>query len=403
MVERRRVLVSGAGIVAATVAGCLGSGSSGGSGDGGESTANENRTTTNGSNGTESAANESSGGSASRSYEVCIQPAGCHTFEQVPETFVVIPGSQEDMAMALGLQPAAHAYPDRKPYKFYEQLPGVEHNPDEILQYGEGESARSYDREVFYEVNPDVILADPRMFQSYSGWSDADMREIEENVAPFLGSYIRFAFDGREPYYTMYELFERVAQLFQRQEQYAAWTTLHEEFMNTIESNLPSGRKPNVAVFWRGLDAESGEFRPAPINEKRNDARSFRDLQFRDAFEGTGVNGPVGYETLLDLDPDYLAAYNLSSMTGEEWRTQVVEPLESHSTASTLSAVQDGNVVRSAGQFMGPITHLFSTEALAKQVYPDQFGQWPGDSADIPENERLFDRQRVANIVTNSF
>ncbi|ELY53770.1 ABC transporter substrate-binding protein, partial [Natronolimnohabitans innermongolicus] len=358
MVSRRHVLASSVGLTAATFAGCLG----------------------------ESDDSESSGADVDP-YEVCVEPAGCHTFDRIPEEFFVIPGSQEDMAMSLGLQASAHAYPDRKPYKFYDQLPGVEHDPDEIYQYGEGESARNYDKELFYEVDPDVILADPRMLQNYSNWSDDDMEEIETYVAPILGSYIRFDYEGEEPYYTMYELFEKVAEIFQRREQYEAWVDLRDEFIDEIESNRPD-EEPTVAVFWRGIDAASGEFEPAPIHEKRNDARSFRDLGFRDAFAEAGLDpdGAVGYETLLDLDPDYIAAYNLSSMTGDEWQSQVVEPLENHSTARRLSAVENGNVVRSSGQFMGPITHLFSTEALAKQVYPEAFGEWPGDSADIPED-----------------
>ncbi|EMA33365.1 ABC transporter substrate-binding protein [Halobiforma nitratireducens] len=388
MAHRRRILASSASVLAAGVAGCLGGGD--------DSGADESETgSTGGTNG---------GSSADTPYDVCIEPAGCHTFEAVPETFFTIPGTAEDMAMSLGIQANAHAYPERKPYKFYDQLPGVEHNPDEILQYGEGESARNYDKEIFYEVDPDVILADPRMLQFYSNWTDEDMTEIEQAVAPVLGSYIRNDFEGEDPHYTLYELFERIAEVFQRQAQYEAWVDLHDAFMDEIESNLPDGEGPTVAVSWRGITPESGEFFPAPIHRKRNDARSFRDLGFRDAFAEAGLEpeGTVGYETLLEVDPDYIAAFTLSSMTGNEWQSQVVEPLEDHPSGSRLSAVQNDNVVRSAGQFMGPITHLFSTEALAKQVYPDRFGEWPGDSVDIPEDEQLFDRQRVADIVNRN-
>ncbi|AFZ73460.1 ABC transporter substrate-binding protein [Natronobacterium gregoryi] len=382
MVNRRRVLASSASLAAAGVAGCLG----------GESDPADDS----GSSGP----NDENGDSGGQSYEVCLEPGGCHTFDAVPESFFVIPGSQEDMAMSLGLQPEAHAYPHRKPYKFYDQLPGVDIDLDDTLQYGEGESARNYDKEIFYEVDPDVILADPRMLQNYSSWSDADMKEIEQNVAPYLGSYIRFDYEGEQPYYTLYELFEKVTEIFQRQDQYEAWIDLRDDFMAEIEANLPpEDERPTAAVFWRGIDADAGLFQPAPISEKRNDVRSFRDLGIEDAFADRDIEGDVGYETLLEIDPDYLAALNLSSMTGEEWHSQVVEPLEDHSTARTLSAVQDGNVVRASGQFMGPVTHLFSTEALAKQVYPDRFGEWPGDSADIPEDEQLFDRERMADIV----
>lgn len=43
----------------------------------------------------------------------------------------------------------------------------------------------------------------------------------------------------------------------------------------------------------------------------------------------------------------------------------------------------------------------------AKQVYPDVFGEWPGDGSEtsypeIPSDERLFDRQRVSDIVTGT-
>ncbi|MEY7848865.1 ABC transporter substrate-binding protein [Natrarchaeobius sp. A-rgal3] len=396
MVHRRRVLTSSATLVAAGVAGCLGDDDSRGEDDSSETSETAETSSESGGNGAESGEIEP--------YEVCIEPAGCHTFEEVPETFFTIPGAAEDMAMSLGIQADAHAYPERKPYKFYDQLPGVEHDPDEIFQYGEGESARNYDKEIFYEVDPDVVLADPRMLQFYSNWTAEDMAEIEQAVAPILGSYIRNDYEGEDPYYTLYELFERIAEIFQRQARYEAWVDLHDEFMGEIESNLPDGEGPTVAVSWRGIHAESGDFFPAPIHRKRNDARSFHDLGMRDAFAESGLEpeGTVGYETLLDLDPDYIAAFTLSSMTGEEWQSQVVEPLEDNPSGSHLSAVQNGNVVRSSGQFMGPITHLFSTEALAKQVYPDRFGEWPGDSVDIPADERLFDRQRVADIVNGN-
>jgi iron complex transport system substrate-binding protein len=44
---------------------------------------------------------------------------------------------------------------------------------------------------------------------------------------------------------------------------------------------------------------------------------------------------------------------------------------------------------------------------VAKQLYPDIFGEWPGfnddGTYDIPEEEQLFDRQRVADIANGAF
>jgi iron complex transport system substrate-binding protein len=41
---------------------------------------------------------------------------------------------------------------------------------------------------------------------------------------------------------------------------------------------------------------------------------------------------------------------------------------------------------------------MFQTEMAAKQLYPEEFGQWHG-LGETPEEEQLFDRQRVADIV----
>jgi hypothetical protein len=42
----------------------------------------------------------------------------------------------------------------------------------------------------------------------------------------------------------------------------------------------------------------------------------------------------------------------------------------------------------------------------AKQLYPDVFGEWPGDGnedsyPEISTDEQLFDRQRVADIINS--
>jgi iron complex transport system substrate-binding protein len=42
---------------------------------------------------------------------------------------------------------------------------------------------------------------------------------------------------------------------------------------------------------------------------------------------------------------------------------------------------------------------MFQTEMVAKQVYPDIFGEFPGLGEPVPESEQLFDRQRVADII----
>jgi acetylornithine/succinyldiaminopimelate/putrescine aminotransferase len=51
--------------------------------------------------------------------------------------------------------------------------------------------------------------------------------------------------------------------------------------------------------------------------------------------------------------------------------------------------------------------NLFQLEMTAKQLYPERFGAWPDHThgepyPEIPAAERLFDRDRVAAVVTGT-
>ncbi|WP_336330696.1 ABC transporter substrate-binding protein [Haloarcula sp. CGMCC 1.2071] len=338
-------------------------------------------------------------------YEVTIEPAGSHTFEEVPETYASIPGAWMDIAMGFGIQPTAVAAFDRLPLKYYDALPGVEFDADAVQTLGESAESQ-YDKEVFYDVDADVHLMDPRMLKKYSGWEDKDLEEIESRVGPILGSLIRFPFSGREPYYTLYEAFEKAAQLFQRQAQYEAWIDLKKSFYADIESRVPVSGKdaPTVAAFNFGFKPESGNFFAANIDAARNDTRSFRMLGVGNAFEGEEYVPfkPIGYEKLLEVDPDYIGMIGYLSYIDDTQFQKTIKAAQSHETLSELSAVQNENFVRTGGQYMGPIIDLFSTEALAKQLYPEEYGEWPGSIHDVPDEEQLFDRQRVADIINDN-
>jgi iron complex transport system substrate-binding protein len=66
--------------------------------------------------------------------------------------------------------------------------------------------------------------------------------------------------------------------------------------------------------------------------------------------------------------------------------------MQDHPVGSELTAVQNERVYRGGYLNQGPIQNLFQTERAAKQVYPDVFGE-------VTDDEELFDRQRVADIV----
>jgi len=113
----------------------------------------------------------------------------------------------------------------------------------------------------------------------------------------------------------------------------------------------------------------------------------------------------VDNETLLEADPDVILF-----LGGFEPGTDITERrdlFESDSVTAEITAVQEDRVYPQGARYQGPILHLFQLEMTAKQLYPEQFGEWPsyeeGPYPDLPENEQLFDRKRVADIINGTF
>ena len=72
--------------------------------------------------------------------------------------------------------------------------------------------------------------------------------------------------------------------------------------------------------------------------------------------------------------------------TASAFRDTVVAFMKDHPVASSLSAVESGDVYRGGPLYQGPITNLVLTERAAGQVYG--------------VDEELFDRGRVADIAS---
>lgn len=391
MVRRRQVLASSAGILATTLAGCTNNSDSEDSTEAGESDT--------------PAATETEETHANPTpYTVEMEPNDPYTFETIPETYGVGTSPFIDMGMALGIHPTSTTGLERAPLKFYDLLE-LGFDESKITKLA-SDAESGYDKENFYAADADVWLISRETIGRYVNWDSSDFEDVESQTGPFLGTTLRFAPQSavkEEPNpYTMYEAFEKVAEMFQRQQQFQAWQSLHDDLMNTIEEGLPpEDERPTVAAIWRGVSPDTGRFRIAPLHRLGNNTKSYTRLGMRDAFEGQYPDGPVGYEELLRVDPDYIGAVGaLTSATHEEFVNTVIEPFENNESGQQLSAVQNGNVIRSGGQYMGPIVDMFSTEAVAKQVYPDEFGGWPGPVGDLSEDEQLFDRQRLLDIIS---
>ncbi|MDS0299993.1 ABC transporter substrate-binding protein [Halogeometricum sp. S1BR25-6] len=396
----RRDVLKASGVLAATglLAGCSGGSGEGTTGAGATESATDTEAAA--ASATESASETEEGteeAASGESYSVTMPPVGTIEFDGVPETWVANNGSWADMGVALGQDPPKGVWlPSRYHTRYYDGIPDVSVDKSGMTAlYSDGVS-----KEVFYELDGDVHVIDPNfLLNRFKGWEQADVDEISNQVAPFFGNSIfstGYGWHESYPYLSLYEAFEKLSQVFQEQERYEAFASLHEQFQSNVSNVVPSSEseRPAVAILWPQPVDNPETFSPYLIGEGTS-FKQWRDLQVRDALAETDVKdfhesrGEIDYETLLEVDPDVLLLRGNESKTAEEFQNTVVEYMKNQSVASQLSAVQSGDVYRGGPLYQGPITNLVVTERAAKDLYGAE-GQ-------------LFDRQRVSDIVNGNF
>jgi iron complex transport system substrate-binding protein len=384
--RREYVKYGGAVIGGGLLAGCTGeSGSAGSEANGSNSSGGGNAT--------------SSGGSGN-SYSVTMAPMNEVTFEEVPKTWIANNGSWADMGIALGQDPPQGVWrPNRYHTHVYDEISGVTvdwRDLDELW-------GNSLSKERFYGIGADVHVFDPVFVLSRSQWKQSDLNEIRNNIGPVFGNSIYSrAFPWHDhQYYTLYEAFGKLAQVFGQEQRYRAFKRLHDEFIGRVRDRLPpKADRPSVAILLVTSNTPE-QFYPYPIN-KGTSYKQWRDLGVTSALKQAGIKdyyvsgGTIDYETLVEADPDVLLMWDgrgrFERMSRKKFRKTLVSFMKSHDVASQLTAVKNDDVYRGAGIYQGPIINLFWTERGAWQLYPDEFSR----------DEQLFDRQRVADIANGT-
>jgi ABC-type Fe3+-hydroxamate transport system substrate-binding protein len=345
------------------------------------------------------------------SYTASLSPVGEVEFDSVPENVFTMYNQYADMLVALGHGNAVNAMfvpemagPSMSQY--YERLPGVSFDWEGLPNPYE-----NFNKEFFYSLDSDVHLLDPAWAITRDNWDVTDIEELTDTVGPFFGNFYSGTHgDPQEPYsedyqyYTLWELFGRVATVFQERERYEKLEAVHDDLIDTVRANLPPEEARPTAVR---VTLGDGQFWTYHLNRPGFWLADTRPLAANDAFGDEtwdGLWGSVGYETMLEADPDVIL--HLWGTTPRYDMDSVRETLASHSVGRELSAVKNGRVYAHGMRYHGPIMNLFQIEMTAKQLYPDVFGQWPTyeDGApypEIPAEERLFDRDRVAEIITD--
>jgi len=335
------------------------------------------------------------------SYSVTMEPMGRVSFDSVPKSWVPYGGDYADMGVALGQADGLTRVGNAGEYYtyVYDELSGVSVD-DDVLERQSLIDAEM-DKELFYEMKNQVHVIDTGMLRNWFDWTDKDVAEIRDNVAPFVGNMIFRRSDSWHDYryYTLYQAFEKMATLFDERERYEAFRALHDEYIADIQSRLPPATdRPTVMLTYEGTN-EPETFSPYRLNDKGTSKKQWNDLGVSDALAGTGVENlstdnrsELDYENLLEVDPDVLLIRGHEQKSASAFRDTVLGYMQEHPVGSELTAVQNGQVYRGGYLRQGPIHNLFLTERGAKQLYPDEFGEVTGD-------KQLFDRQRVADIV----
>jgi len=392
---RRDTIKYGSGLLGATaLAGCM-TGSEPGSssdGDGGGSSS------------------DGDGGE----YSASISPVGEVEFDSVPETAVTFDDVWIDHMVSLGQgdKLVAKAREDEFFSKYYDQLSGVSFDSEDVKAIWGGESI---DKEVLYEADADVHHIDPVRAMEHLGFDEKDIEEVESNISPFFAN--RFSRSHNAPesaddyqYYTLWELAEKFAQVYQVPDRVAAYKQVRDDMVSEIENRLPpEGERPTVGlvVFW----GDNEKWYPYRINNPGFGRAQYQHLGVNDAFDDSDKTYNANYgaaydhEAMLEIDPDILIQnFGIGYPDSGEGSMQeaVYDHIEDNSVAQELTAVKNDRFYPGGTAFQGPIFNLFQIEIAAKQIYPDEFGEFYG-VGETPQEEQLFDRQRVSDIVNGDF
>jgi iron complex transport system substrate-binding protein len=107
------------------------------------------------------------------------------------------------------------------------------------------------------------------------------------------------------------------------------------------------------------------------------------------------IHWGIGNGSTVDQAPEDGRRFD-DELFHETW----LETMQNHPIGNQLTAVQEERILPGAWGEQGPIVNLFQTELTARQLYPEEFGEFDLERyPNVPEDEQLFDRQRIADIV----
>jgi len=333
-------------------------------------------------------------------YSVTMSPVGTVEFDSVPEEAVVYSNHDADILVSLGQADAVTSlgFPENYSASYYDGLPGVSFDTDSLTKlYNDG-----VDKEVFFELDSDVHHIDPVWISSWSSFDDADIEELDSNVAPFFANYhsrTHVAPESASDYqfYSIWDLVDKYAQVYQVPERGERLKAVRDEMLEDIRAELPPQEERDKESFWvyhmNKPGFQNAHTRPLGAN----DALTQFDSGPRSGWSDSAL---IDMEAMLEADPDVLLQF--SDWQNPDEATEAFFALDEHPVGQQLTAVQNDRLYASGDAFQGPIINIFQTELTAKQFYPDLFGE-PPEPENTAELGDMFDPQRVSDIVNGNF
>jgi len=338
-------------------------------------------------------------------YSVTMAPAGTVEFDAPPESVFTVLLHHADMTLALGHSDSLNGMYNPEGFEesynvLLERLDGVS------IDWSNLADTWNPDKELLYELDSDIHLEDPANMTTMGGWTTADIEEIRTNVAPWFGNSL--SRNHTEPpsdwadqyeYYTLWKIFEKVAAAFQEQARYEALAEIHTDLISTIEADLPpSSDRPRTARFLL-----RGGIWVYQLNGQGTTKAHTRVFEAKDALADTSSGTQIDMEGLAEANPEVILVDGGLSSDWESTRQQLYDD----QVGQSIPAIENDRVYPIGVRYGGPIMNLFQLEMIAKQLYPDQFGEWPtyegGSYPGFSESEQLFDHQRVADIIRGDF
>ncbi len=277
----------------------------------------------------------------------------------------------------------------------------------------------TFDKELFYFINADIHHIDPISLSLSKGWSYFDIEEISKNIGPFFAN--SYSIENKKPphlkdysFYTLDELNIKFGQVYKKEDVAIKLNQFTEDLIQNIKDKLSrNSTRKSIAIVYlckNGIVPFDSTSNGYGLSQYKVfgciDAFKKHNIQTY-AYEGN-FGTLLDKESLLLANPDVIiineGIYINSKYNFFSKRTRMLlnefEKFKSDPLLKDIPAFKNDSIILGGIYDQGPITKIYQLEMLAKQLYPEIFGEFHIDHIYL-EDEQLFSRDELRKILSN--